>query len=265
MAKRSEVPATAKTSHKLRIRIDDLLTFSPLTETQKHFFDLYKQGTKAILLHGVAGTGKTFIALYKALEEVLDRANALQQVVIVRSAVQSRDIGHLPGDEDEKTEVFKRPYEDICAMLFGGFPSAFQRLEEQSHVQFMTTSFIRGITIDNSVIIVDEAQNLNFQEINTIMTRVGEGSKIIFCGDFRQTDLNKKQDMSGLRDFMCISRKMPSFRNIEFGVDDICRSELVKEFILATMAFQDEQKEEAKQNARRTTKSRSIPNDDSRV
>lgn len=233
MAKRAEA------KHTLKIRIDDLYTFEPLTDSQKQFYDLYNEGTTAIMLHGVAGTGKTFIAIYKALEEVLDPSNGLQQVVIVRSAVQTRDIGHLPGDEAEKMEVYQRPYQCICDTLFGERRQAYDRLQEQGHLKFMTTSFIRGITIDQSVVIVDEAQNLNYQEISSIMTRVGKNSKIIFCGDFRQTDLNKKNDLSGLSKFIEISNYMPSFRKIEFQPADIVRSELVKEFILASLHYDD--------------------------
>ena len=219
---------------KLKLRIDDLLTFEPLTKNQSKFFDLYKQGTQAIMLHGAAGTGKTFIALYKALEEVMDKSNTYDKVVLVRSVVPSREIGHLPGDEKEKTDVYLAPYKAICQDLFQT-EQAYERLVEQKNIEFMITSFIRGITIDNSVIIVDECQNMNFQELSSIMTRVGEGSKIIFCGDFKQTDLCKKHDQSGLREFVEVIIRMPSFRNVEFEVDDIVRSSLVKEFIVANL------------------------------
>lgn len=219
---------------KLKLRIDDLLTFEPLTKNQSKFFDLYKQGTQAIMLHGAAGTGKTFIALYKALEEVMDKSNTYDKVVLVRSVVPSREIGHLPGDEKEKTDVYLAPYKAICQDLFQT-EQAYERLVEQKNIEFMITSFVRGITIDNSVIIVDECQNMNFQELSSIMTRVGEGSKIIFCGDFKQTDLCKKHDQSGLREFVEVINRMPSFRNVEFEVDDIVRSSLVKEFIVANL------------------------------
>jgi len=219
---------------KLKLRIDDLLTFEPLTKNQSKFFDLYKQGTQAIMLHGAAGTGKTFIALYKALEEVMDKSNTYDKVVLVRSVVPSREIGHLPGDEKEKTDVYLAPYKAICQDLFQT-EQAYERLVEQKNIEFMITSFVRGITIDNSVIIVDECQNMTFQELSSIITRVGEGSKIIFCGDFKQTDLCKRHDQSGLRDFVEVINRMPSFRNVEFEVDDIVRSSLVKEFIVANL------------------------------
>jgi len=243
MGKRAEVvqPAAMK-SNKCKIRIDDLYTFDPITNSQKEFYELYRQGATAFMLHGVAGTGKTFVALYKALEEVLDPSTKYQQVVIVRSAVQSRDIGHLPGDEHEKAEVYQRPYEELCTKMFGR-ADAFSRLIEQGHATFMVTSFLRGITIDNAIIIVDESQNLNWPEISTIMTRVGDNTKILFCGDFRQTDLNKKNDMSGLKKFLAICRRMPSFKDIEYTVDDIVRSDLVKEFIVAQLRYEDTEKE----------------------
>lgn len=233
----AEQPQITLTSNKLKIRLDDLKTIQPLTENQKKFFDLYKN-SQAILLHGVAGTGKTYIALYKALEEVLDKSSVYKKVVIVRSAVPSRDIGHLPGDEKEKTEVYQQPYIEICDDLFSR-SDAFQRLQEQHAVSFMITSFVRGITLDNSVIIVDECQNMTDMELNSIITRVGDRSKIILCGDFRQSDLYKKTDMSGLKKFMVIADMMPTFRNLEFEVEDIVRSDLVKEYIIARMQYEE--------------------------
>ena len=223
-------------NNKLKIRLDDLNVVEPLTENQRRVFELY-ENAKIMLLHGVAGTGKTFIALYHALEEVLDKQNTFEKVVIVRSAVPSRDIGHLPGDEKEKTEVYTEPYVDICRTLFNR-QDAYQRLIEQGHIQFLITSFVRGITLDDSIIIVDECQNMTDMELNSIITRVGDRSKIIFCGDFRQTDLYKKTDLSGLKKFMVIADMMPSFKNIEFGVEDIVRSPLVKEYILARLEYE---------------------------
>jgi phosphate starvation-inducible protein PhoH len=225
-------------NNKLKLKLEDLDIIEPLTETQARFFELYRQ-TQILLLHGVAGTGKTYIALYKALEEVLEKNNTFKKVVIVRSAVPSREIGHLPGDEKEKTEVYQLPYEEICSDLFNR-KDAWKLLNEQKVVEFMITSFVRGITLEDSVIIVDECQNMNDMELNSIITRVGSRSKIIFCGDFRQTDLYKKTDMSGLRKFMVIADMMPSAKTLEFEVDDIVRSSLVKEYILARMNYEDQ-------------------------
>ena len=125
----------------------------------------------------------------------------------------------------------------ICKELFNT-DQAYERLVEQKNIEFLITSFVRGITIDRAIIIVDECQNMNFQELSSIMTRVGEGSRILFCGDFKQTDLNKKHDQSGLKEFVQIINRMPSFRSIEFGIEDIVRSNLVKEFIVANLHFQ---------------------------
>jgi phosphate starvation-inducible protein PhoH len=223
-------------NNKLKLRLDDLNVIEPLTENQRRVFDLYDKSS-VMLLHGVAGTGKTYIALYHALEEVLDKSNTFEKVVIVRSAVPSRDIGHLPGDEKEKTEVYTEPYVAICANLFGR-QDAYQRLVEQGHINFLITSFVRGITLDDSIILVDECQNMTDMELNSIITRVGDRSKIIFCGDFRQTDLYKKTDLSGLKKFMVIADMMPSFKTVEFGVEDIVRSSLVKEYILARLEYE---------------------------
>jgi phosphate starvation-inducible protein PhoH len=226
-------------SNALKIKQEMLKKFDPLTENQKKFFDAYKIGDYFIALHGVAGTGKTFCALYKAIEEVLDKANPFNKIIVVRSAVQSRDIGHLPGDVGEKMEIYEQPYRQICETLFGR-RDAWDRLEEQGYVKFISTSFIRGMSFDDAIIIVDEMQNMTYEEIDTVMTRVGYRSKIIWCGDYRQTDLNKKKnDVSGILKFFDIAQHMSSFTRIEFTVDDIVRSSLVKDYILAKLRYED--------------------------
>jgi phosphate starvation-inducible protein PhoH len=226
------------TNNTLKFKLDHLKTFTPLTENQKVFYDAYKRGDYFIALHGVAGTGKTFIALYKALEEVLDRNNPFNKIIIVRSAVQSREMGHLPGDIDDKLDIYQQPYRQICHTLFDR-KDAYDRLAEQGHIEFISTSFIRGMSFDDAIIIVDEMQNMNFEEIDTVMTRVGYRSKIIWCGDYRQTDLKKGNDKSGLLKFFDIAYHMGAFTRVEFEVDDIVRSSLVKDYILAKLRYED--------------------------
>jgi len=227
------------TSTALKLKLDDLKTFKPLTNNQKLFFDAYKLGDYFIALHGVAGSGKTFIALYKAIEEVLNKENPFHRIIVVRSAVQSREIGHLPGDANEKMDIYQQPYRQICETLFGR-KDAWDRLSEQHHIEFISTSFIRGCTWDDAIIIVDEMQNMSWEELNTCMTRVGYRSKIMFCGDYRQTDLNKKKnDMSGILKFLEIAELMDSHTRIEFTPEDIVRSSLVKDWILASIKYED--------------------------
>jgi len=222
-----------------KVRLNDLKEIYPLTNNQENFFNYYRKGNTALLLHGVAGTGKTYIAMYSAFREVLENSG-YKKIVVVRSAVASRDIGFLPGNEKEKVEVYSQPYQEICSDLFPRFgEKAYAKLKEQSLISFMVTSYVRGLTLDNCIVIVDEAQNMTDMELNSIMTRVGQNTKIIFCGDFRQTDLNKRYDMSGLKTFMSITNHMSSFRHVEFGVEDIVRGPLVKEYIIARLAYED--------------------------
>jgi predicted ribonuclease YlaK len=222
----------------VRLRIDTLNEIHPLTQNQKIFFDAYDRGDYFMMLTGSAGTGKSFIAVTKALKEVLDKSTPFHKVVIVRSAVQSRDVGFTPGSVEEKMSLYEHPYMQICNTLFKRH-DAYEILKDQRKIEFISTSFIRGMTFDDSIIIVDEMQNCNYTELHTVITRVGSCSKIIFCGDFRQTDLNKKSDFSGMKRFVDIAKTMSCLTAIEFTAEDIVRSNLVKEWIMAEMAYDD--------------------------
>lgn len=220
-------------SNALKIKLDHLKTFEPLTENQSRLFDSYKRGDYFIGVFGSAGTGKTFCSMYKSIEEVLDKSNSFKRVVVVRSCVATRDVGFLPGNIDEKQEIYELPYKEIAATLFDR-PDAWDRLKEQGYARFISTTAIRGISIDDSIVIVDESQNMTWQELNTIMTRIGYRSKIIFVGDWKQNDLVKsKNDTSGLIEFLNVVRKMDEFTEFTFTRDDIVRSSLVKNYIIA--------------------------------
>lgn len=222
-----------KVSNTLKIKLDHLRGFEPLTENQAKFFEMYRGGGYFIGLFGSPGVGKTFLALYKAIEEVLNKDNPFKQVVIVRSLVQTRDVGFLPGNLDEKQEIYEMPYKEICQTLFGR-ADAWERLKEQGHARFISTTAIRGISIDDAIIIFDECQNANWGEINTVMSRVGHRSKIIFAGDYKQTDLTKSnKDVSAFHDFRKVASGMKAFQEIYFTPDDIVRSSLVKDWIIS--------------------------------
>ena len=218
------------------IRIDDMVTVNPVTDNQKIAFQDYKND-KNLFLYGAAGTGKTFITLYMALQEALRNETKYDCVYIVRSAVPTREIGFLPGDEEDKTALFQVPYQNMVKFMFEqpneqAFSMLYDRLKNQGSLMFLTTSFLRGITLDNAIIIVDEAQNLNFHELDTIITRVGMDSKIMFCGDFFQSDLQKNVEKEGIRHFMKILKGMKSFSNIEFTLGDIVRSGFVRSYLI---------------------------------
>jgi len=209
-----------------------LSKISPLTSTQSEVFDAYKDNQN-LMLHGVAGTGKTFLSLYLALNDVVQGVDQKKKVIIVRSVVPTRDMGFLPGNQKEKARAYESPYYSICNELFGR-GDAYETLKSKGIIDFITTSFVRGITLDNCIVIVDEAQNMAAMELHSVMTRIGQNCKVIFCGDTRQDDLTseRKKEESGLSQFMRILKRMNSFDFIEFGEEDIVRSDLVKEYII---------------------------------
>lgn len=217
-------------SNSSKVRYEDLLEFEPITGNQKQAFNLWDEGENLILA-GSAGTGKTFIAMYLAMESMLERSTPYDKIIIVRSVVSVREVGYLPGKLDEKTSVFEAPYRAICEELFED-KSVYNKLVNNHQVQFETTSFIRGKTFDRALIIVDEMQNLNFHELDSVMTRVGENCKIVFCGDYLQTDFEREQDRLGISKFMQIIDRMKDFTVIQFGWDDIVRSGVVRDYIM---------------------------------
>jgi predicted ribonuclease YlaK len=221
------------------INIDQMKDIEPLTDNQETLFESYKLD-KNIVAYGCAGTGKTFITLYNALLDVLDEKTPYDKIYIVRSLVATREIGFLPGDHEDKSSLYQIPYKNMVKYMFGmpddaSFEMLYGNLKTQGTISFWSTSFIRGTTLDKAIIIVDEFQNLNFHELDSIITRVGVDSKIMFCGDATQSDLIKTNEKNGIIDFMRILRNMPSIDIIEFGVDDIVRSGFVKEYIIAKM------------------------------
>lgn len=221
-----------------KLRIDNLLTFEPLTDSQSLVYKAWDNDSH-IVLNGSAGTGKTFTALYLALEEVLDRGNTRDKVIIVRSAEPTKNIGFLPGTEDEKTEVYNLPYKAICSELFED-ATAYDKLKDNDQIEFMSTSYIRGITIMDSIVIVDEMQNLSFHELDSIITRVGENCKIVFCGDYYQSDLARKGDRDGILKFIEILKRLNKFDIVEFTWADIVRSGLVRDYIMTKELMESE-------------------------
>ena len=221
------------------INTDMMRDIEPLTENQKKLFESYKNG-KNLVAYGAAGTGKTFITLYNALQEVLDPSTPYDKIYIVRSLVATREIGFLPGDHEDKSLLYQIPYKNMVKYMFempsdADFQMLYGNLKGQDTIDFWSTSFIRGTTLDRAVIIVDEFQNLNYHELDSIITRIGTDTKIMFCGDATQTDLIKQNERNGIHDFMQILRIMPSVDIIEFGVEDIVRSGLCKEYLLAKL------------------------------
>ena len=199
-------------------------------------FESWKKGLNQFLF-GCAGTGKTFISLYLALQEVLKNETPYDKVIVVRSLIPTREIGFLPGDEEDKAALYQVPYSNMMQFMFEqpneqAFSMLYDRLKAQGSFYFLSTSFLRGLTFDNSIIIVDECQNLNFHELDTIITRVGQDSKIFFCGDFGQSDLTRLNEKNGLMNFLQILQEMNEFNCTEFDIGDIVRSGFVRSYLI---------------------------------
>ena len=237
------MPAKTRQKTKKRQPINsDLMTkIEPLTDNQKRIFKSWDEG-KHLFIYGAAGTGKTFCALYKALYDCLKTTPSYDSVYLVRSLVATREIGFLPGDHEDKSSLYQIPYKNMVKYMFemandSDFETLYGALKAQESIKFWSTSFLRGVTLDNAVIIIDEMQNLNFHELDSIITRVGENTRIVFCGDAMQSDLVRDKEKNGIHDFMRILEIMPDdFDMIEMGIDDICRSGIVRNYLIAKNA-----------------------------
>lgn len=219
------------------IKSDILRNIEPYTDNQQLLFDEYDAG-QSIVAYGCAGTGKTFITLYKALEEVLNEDTPYEKIYLVRSLVATREIGFLPGTHDDKADIYQIPYKNMVKYMLSvpqgmDHEMLYGNLKAQETIKFWSTSFLRGTTLDNAIIIVDEFQNLNGHELDSIITRVGKDSKIHFCGDATQTDLIKASEKTGIMDFLDVLERMQSVSKIEFDLNDIVRSGIVKEYLVA--------------------------------
>lgn len=209
----------------------DLKYIKAKTYPQGEMIRMYIEGQN-IIAHGSAGTGKTFIGLYLAINDLLDHESEIDKIIIIRSAVPTREQGFLPGTEEEKAAAYERPYAPMFQQLLGR-ENTYEDMKEAGKVEFETTSFLRGVTWENAVVVVDECQSMTFHEINTVMTRLGSNSRIILCGDIPQTDLTKKHETSGMEKALRIFDQMPQFTSVRFTRDDIVRSDLVKSWIIA--------------------------------
>ena len=246
MAVKKKTPAPSSMSKKMLKRKKPInstyfLDVNPITDNQQIFFDEWSK-QQNLFAFGAAGTGKTFIAMYLALKDIMDEETPYDKVYIVRSLVSTREIGFLPGTHEDKSELYQVPYKNMVRNMFQmpdqmSFEMLYENLKSQETISFWSTSFLRGTTLDDAIIIVDECQNLNFHELDSIMTRVGQDSKIVFCGDVNQSDLQRTNERNGILDFQRILQGMEEFSEVEFGVNDIVRSGLVKSYIIAKMAL----------------------------
>ena len=233
------VGLSTRQMRKKPIGSEHLLDIKPLTPSQEKVFEAWEK-QKNMFLFGAAGTGKSFVTMYLALRDILDEKTPYNKLYVVRSLVPTREIGFLPGDHEDKANLYQIPYKNMVRFMFEmpddpSFEMLYANLKAQDTVSFWSTSFIRGTTIDNSIVLVDESENLNFHELDSIITRLGVNSKIIFAGDAAQSDLVKAHEKTGIMDFKKIIDDMDEFESIQFGIDDIVRSGLVKSYLISKM------------------------------
>ena len=214
----------------MTVKLGDLLEHGPITTNQETVFERWEEGDN-LVLSGSAGTGKTFLGLYLGLEATLDPEQFYERLIVIRSMVPVREMGFLPGSAEEKKEVYTVPYKNICSELFGD-KAAYNKMINTGQIIFESTSFIRGATFDDAVIVVDEMQNLSFHELDSVITRVGNNCRIIFCGDYRQSDFKNSSEKDGLIKFLAIVEQLKNFSTVEFGWDDIVRSDFVRDYIM---------------------------------
>jgi len=228
MSKKKRIISGASILAKLNLSLKEV---EPITSAQQDFFDNYDKGLSQLLI-GYPGTGKTFLSLYKAFKDTMQPGSNVNQIVIVRSAVPTRDIGFLPGDLNEKSQIYELPYKKICSELFER-DDAYEILVKHGLIRFMITSYVRGLTLDNCIVLMDEFQNCTSHEADSVLTRLGKDSKALFCGDFMQTDFTKYKDKD-IDKFVEVIKSMPNWFIINhFEVEDIVRSGLVKAYIQA--------------------------------
>lgn len=228
--KPQSISSSSSTAKPTKLRYEHLTSLEPITDNQAIAFDHFKKDYHMVL-SGSAGSGKTFLSMYLALEQVLDKNTTYDKLIIVRSVVPTRDIGFLPGTKEEKEDVYTQPYISIAHELFED-KTAYEKLVTQGALEFITTSYIRGTTLRNAIVLVDEMQNLNFHELDSVITRIGENCRFIMCGDYYQSDFDKKNDKDGIIKFLNILDNMKKFKHVEFTWKDIVRSDLVREYIV---------------------------------
>ena len=213
------------------VKFEDLIQIEPITKNQVKAFESWADGENLVLA-GSAGTGKTFVAMYLALQTSLEPSTPYHKVIVVRSIVPTRDMGYLPGTKEEKVEPFETPYKTISLELFDYDSAVYNKLINNHQMEFITTSFVRGTQLNNAIVIIDEMQNLNFHELDSVITRIGQDCRVIFSGDYYQSDFREGYERDGIQRFLRIVERLKNFSVITFGWDDIVRSDFLRDYIM---------------------------------
>lgn len=208
---------------------NNMRDIKPITDSQIEAYEQWEKG-RNLILSGAAGSGKTFIALYLALQELIK--NRKKRLVILRSVVPTRDIGFLPGTQEEKEAAYLTPYIGVISEIFKNNPTLFTSFLKNGTIEFLTTSYIRGITLKDAIVVVDEFQNCNFHELDSIITRIGKGSRVIFSGDYYQSDFTNRKEKEGIGEFLKIIESLKHFKKVEFTWKDCVRSGMVRDYLM---------------------------------
>lgn len=206
-----------------------LKKITPLTDNQTKTFEEYEKGNH-LILSGSAGSGKSFLAMYLGMKDLMQFNSYYNKLIIIRSAVPTRDLGFVPGTLEEKSKIYQEPYMNIVNELVGR-GDAWHFMTNKEIIEFQTTSFLRGLTFKDCIIIFDEFQSATFHEIDTVLTRVGENCRFILCGDFNQNDLSLKKEKSGFQNAITILKNIENVSEISFNINDVVRSGFVRKYL----------------------------------
>ena len=200
-----------------------------LSESQKEYYEKLISN-QITICSGPAGVGKSFIAMKCAIDLLSDPQNSYEKIIIVRPAVEAEEkLGSLPGNVEEKLDPYIFPSYYLLNKIIG--KETREQLKEIESIEIFALAYMRGMNIDNSILIFEEAQNSTPSQMKLLVTRIGFNSKFFISGDLEQFDRHKDKTQTGLWDAMKKFRELPSIGVHEFGENDIVRNPLITQIL----------------------------------